>query len=872
MSNYLDSGEEIKLKTKEGYDFVFRINNIKNIGGSTVCYEAERIYSKEKGFLKEFFPVKYRDTSQIVRRGETNTLYIEGGLDSFLKEKKSFLSGYEKISSARNNSNSLINNFVPHTEVFDDNNGSAYIWTPEPVDAVNFKDYIIYISKNPVDRCEQKLLNIIRIINTLSKCAEYMHESGFICLDFKPENLSIEKEIKAENINDLNTSKISYYDLDSIREIGEKEIDLVGTLGYCSPEVKCGFADKRSDIYSIGAILYNAIVVLEDGDGHYYNDLFTDRKKYSHIQMNVSDSLLINNSIINSNEEIKNRLITILKKCLHFNPNKRYQKCSELIYDLEKVIAILTPNEIISKLGFNKYMVINDINSSLRNINIEAILQLHLWNRPLYSHLDNRESITYKVLIIGNDDISLKYVDMILLCQMYHVILDITILTENAEKLSSLYCKFRPASKRLININGNNPDIETRISFKNLNLLNIRNNSFIKDVAISLADSVEKKFNRVFISLGEQILNESIACQLNNSDMVIGDIDYISFEKDLIQKNDRIFPIVVNEEIQSLSDDPGFKDLERMAFNTHVIWKGLTLVSENDYYDFRRDMYNYNASLRFALSVKYKLYSLGINMTKEISEDELKSVLKSLDREELYKIADIEHRRWNYSYLIDGWDAPSDIDGFVDYKRCIKDTLKVGKDVISYSAKNADYKLHACMVPGSASDILESYSEDDWLYPSKKDNELDQLDRVSIELYRTAVKEVKNKADISPEVQVKKVNYKLYDVILLENIYDIVFCRHIDGVFDYVPEKIVDLRDHDNGITEIQKEKIAKVLKEYFNRIFYDKGWRYGEELSYDRKKTPNMVSYEKMNMDDKIEYMDIVNHIVDIINNEKDL
>ena len=52
MSNYLDSGEEIKLKTKEGYDFVFRINNIKNIGGSTVCYEAERIYSKEKGFLK----------------------------------------------------------------------------------------------------------------------------------------------------------------------------------------------------------------------------------------------------------------------------------------------------------------------------------------------------------------------------------------------------------------------------------------------------------------------------------------------------------------------------------------------------------------------------------------------------------------------------------------------------------------------------------------------------------------------------------------------------------------------------------------------------------------------------------------------------
>ena len=37
-----------------------------------------------------------------------------------------------------------------------------------------------------------------------------------------------------------------------------------GTDGYCAPEVVRGRADNRSDIYSIGAMLFQAVVITEE--------------------------------------------------------------------------------------------------------------------------------------------------------------------------------------------------------------------------------------------------------------------------------------------------------------------------------------------------------------------------------------------------------------------------------------------------------------------------------------------------------------------------------------------------------------------------------------------------------------------------------
>ena len=840
----LGKNDNITIRSNDGIDCTFVIEKIISSGGSSICYLAERLGTGEKGYLKEFIPSYYAQN-----------------------EKSAYLKAYKNIAKARNNGDTLLNNFIPHTELFDVVDGGAYIWTPEPIDAINFKDYLGYTLIDPIDRCEQKLLNIIRIITTLSKCAYYLHETGFLCLDFKPENMAVEKEINAESINDINASKISYYDLDSFVMYKEEKIEPMGTPGYCAPEVKCGYADERSDIYSIGAILYNATIILMDEEGRYYNDLFVDRKKYSHISNNVQDSFLIKNSIINSNEEIKALLISVLKKSLHFNPNKRYSNCLEMIADLEKITAMLMPNEIINKLGFNKYIVISDINNSLRSINIDAILQLHLWKRPLFNSLINNNAGVMRVLIIGSGDIIFRYIDMVLLCQMYKVNPEITVLTDNADKKRELYCRFRPAARRLLNINGLNPELDEKLSFLELkDTNNIRNKSFINSIHESLGS--DEEYDHVFVSLGDENLNKTISILLKDNEMVRGDVNYISYDDDLMDDmNSGIYPIIINEDINSLSDDPEFADMERMAFNTHVIWMGLENVSENDYFDFRKDTYSYNASLRFALSVKYKLFSVGVNLGQEDQREKLKEELKNLDRKELYKISDVEHRRWVYSYLIDGWDAPFDMNGSIDYRRCINESLKVKGNNVVYASKIGDYKLHACMVQGSDSDLLEQYSADDWNQPSDKDDLLDPLDRVSVELYRTAVDRVKNNDSEYEGKSVKRINYKLYDVILMERLYDIIFSKHLEGLYDYVPQRVGNNEIKISEVDSNHIEKVSRALKEYINRLMYDKGWRYGDSFSYEKKRTPAMTSFDRMSIEEQSEFKDIVDQVIKIIN-----
>ena len=77
------------------------------------------------------------------------------------------------------------------------------------------------------------------------------------------------------------------------------------------------------------------------------------------------------------------------------------------------------------------------------------------------------------------------------------------------------------------------------------------------------------------------------------------------------KEDDDEMAVLINEDIRNLSDDPDFANMERMAFNTHVIWLGSNIDYKKEYKDFINNKYNYNASLRFALSIKYKLASLG---------------------------------------------------------------------------------------------------------------------------------------------------------------------------------------------------------------------------------------------------------------------
>lgn len=50
-----------------------------------------------------------------------------------------------------------------------------------------------------------------------------------------------------------------------------------------------------------------------------------------------------------------------------------------------------------------------------------------------------------------------------------------------------------------------------------------------------------------------------------------------------------------------------------MAFNAHLVWCGLNVDFEKERAKFKNP-YNYNSSVSNAISVQYKLHSIGIDM------------------------------------------------------------------------------------------------------------------------------------------------------------------------------------------------------------------------------------------------------------------
>lgn len=125
----------------------------------------------------------------------------------------------------------------------------------------------------------------------------YLHvtEKPVFYLDLKPDNVLIEGKIL--KLIDFGTAVFSGE--------AEKRKASLGTVGYAAPEQYNGNAvDQRSDIYSIGMIMY----------------FLAMGKEFSENQKGHIDSCLM----------ISKRLRDVISKCLRCNPSQRYQTIIQL--------------------------------------------------------------------------------------------------------------------------------------------------------------------------------------------------------------------------------------------------------------------------------------------------------------------------------------------------------------------------------------------------------------------------------------------------------------------------------------------------------------------------------------------------------------
>ncbi|MCD8300687.1 MAG: Stk1 family PASTA domain-containing Ser/Thr kinase [Clostridiales bacterium] len=175
----------------------------------------------------------------------------------------------------------------------------------------------------------------------VSRGIQAAHAKGIIHRDIKPQNIIISTD-----------GKVKVTDFGIARAASENTIhsDVMGSVHYASPEqARNGYVSTRSDIYSLGIVMYEMVTGRVPFDGESSVEV-----AIKHLQ----DEMVAPSTYA---PDLPISLEKIILKCTQKSPDRRYESMDSLLNDLRR--SLQTPYEdfvVISAMNDGKTRVISE--------------------------------------------------------------------------------------------------------------------------------------------------------------------------------------------------------------------------------------------------------------------------------------------------------------------------------------------------------------------------------------------------------------------------------------------------------------------------------------------------------------------------------